>query len=77
LIVESKGGTYRFPSVGSRDALCSFIGHTVRRISIEAGERIALIFDSGQIEIPLDSANRINGDAVEFWIKKGSPPFDF
>jgi hypothetical protein len=75
-IVETGGSRYRFPLAGSRDALCSFIGHTLRRISIEEGESIVLTFDSGVIEIPLDSASRVNGDAVEFWAKKGSPPLD-
>src|SRR5690242_12512985 len=63
---ETGGSSYRFPAAGSRDALCSFIGHTLRRISIEPEKRIVLAFDSGVVEIPLDSPSRINGDAVEF-----------
>jgi hypothetical protein len=76
-IADTKDRTYRFPTVGSREALCSFIGHAVRGVSVAAGERIVLTFDGGRIEIPLDSANRINGDAVEFWARKGTPPLDF
>jgi hypothetical protein len=76
-IAELLGSRCRFPASGSRDALCSFIGHTVRRIVIDGGERIVLEFDNGTIQIPLDAASRVNGDAVEFWAKKGSPPLDF
>src|SRR5580658_6669184 len=65
-IAQTLENRHRFPEAGSRDALCSFIGHTVVAILLKPEERIVLSFDNGVIEMLLDADNRFEGDAVEF-----------
>lgn len=75
-IAETPAGTLRFPAPGLRDALCSFIGHVVEKVTVDKGQRIVLTFDNGQIEIPLDAASR-RYEAVEFFSHYGAPPWDY
>ncbi len=76
-IAKSATGEYRFPEIGSRDALCSFIGHTLIGITVHPNDHIAMLLDNGMIKILLDSASRFNGDAAEFWPEKGKPMIDY
>jgi hypothetical protein len=76
-IAEIDGRKYRFPESGSRDVLCSFIGHTLIGVLVKPDERIVLTFGNGVVEILLDAANRLNGDAAEFWPEKGKPMIDY
>jgi hypothetical protein len=76
-IAKTAREEYRFPEAGSRDALCSFIGHVLTQVVSKPNDRIILFFDNGTIEILLDAANRVNGDAAEFWPSKGKAMIDY
>lgn len=57
-VVRTGAGDFRFPSPGSRDALCGLINGVVERV--QAGDdAIELHMDSGQtLVLPLDQASR-------------------
>jgi hypothetical protein len=66
-----------FPSAGSRDTLCAFIGRKLQEITLEENREIRLAFEIGAIVIPLDGQNRKFGDAAEFLPSIGEPIQDF
>ena len=76
-IIEIGVSKNKFPELGSRDALCSFIGHAVQDVSVEEGKRIVLTFYPGRIEIPLDINSRVLGDAAEFMSGRDQAILDY
>jgi hypothetical protein len=75
--IETAEGKVRFPAIGSRDSLCSFIGQIVKNVDIQRDVCIVIAFENGRIEIPLDAPHRVLGDAAEYWPKGGGPPTDY
>ena len=65
-IAEIAGNRHRFPESGSRDAICSFIGHDVVRVIEIPNQRLVLSFEMGTIEIPLDPVSQVHGDDFDF-----------
>lgn len=59
--------TYRFPGGGSRDALCSLIGHPLSQVTVRDGRALELAFEKGEIvTIPLGEADRRGPEAAHF-----------
>jgi YD repeat-containing protein len=55
-----------FPTLGSRDVLCSFIGHAVISVVFEEDVSIRLQFDCGIISVPLGVASQRFGESALF-----------
>jgi hypothetical protein len=55
-----------FPTLGSRDVLCSFIGHAVISVVFEEDVSIRLQFDCGIISVPLSVASQRFGESALF-----------
>lgn len=54
--------TYRFPTAGSRDALCLVIGSTVESQSLVEGQHFEFTTDNGvRVRIPLDRERKGSG----------------
>ena len=65
--VEIAGEQWRFPAVGSRDALCSLIGAEVESVGVEEGLRIELRTKEGHVlTIPLDEVSMTGPEAAHF-----------
>lgn len=66
-IVEHGGVRVKFPSPGSRDALCALIGTEVESVTLQEGDRIELRTNRGHtLAIPLDSSSRVGPEAAHF-----------
>jgi len=65
-IARIGGREWRFPEAESRDRLCSYIGRHLTEITVVDQVAITLRFESDEIVIPLDDANRRFGDAATF-----------
>lgn len=61
------GIQYTFPDAGSRDALCSLIGHTVEALTVEEDVNIGVTFSGGaRVDIPLAPEARSSPEAAHF-----------
>jgi hypothetical protein len=66
-VLSDRNLEIRFPSLGSRDALCGLIGQTVSKVIVLKGEAITLQFERGaSLRVPLDKASRMGPEAAHF-----------
>jgi hypothetical protein len=67
--IKIRETVFQFPETGSRDALCSVIGSTIGKISLQAGLSCDLeVSDGSRITIPLDSEHQKSGESMMFCI---------
>ena len=67
--VNIGGQIVAFPSVGSRDVLCSLIGKRVEKLVIDEEQKIEIVFsDLSILVIPLDPISRNGDEAAHFVI---------
>jgi hypothetical protein len=72
--LKNTEGEYKYPQVGSRDALCSLIGRTVVSINILGGERVELYFSGGEaLSIPLSSEDQEIIEAMHYVSGQNQP----
>jgi hypothetical protein len=72
--VSVTGRTYRFPETGSRDALCSVTGSTVRELDLQEGRALRLTMDAGyEVTIPLDVMSLRGPEAMHFVPRVSGP----
>lgn len=65
--VSIAGVNHTFPGIGSRDALCSLIGQTLKAVTLDAGVAARLQFaNGGVVTIPLDESSRVGPEAMHF-----------
>ena len=65
--VQIAGKQWRFPAIGSRDALCFLIGAEVESVYVEEGSYIELRTKEGHVlTIPLDRASMTGPEAAHF-----------
>jgi hypothetical protein len=65
--IETAKGKFIFPREGSRDALCSLIGKTVKSIDVNDGVSAELVFETGEkLSIPLDLESQIRPEAMHW-----------
>ncbi|MEP6507229.1 MAG: hypothetical protein ABJC63_03315 [Gemmatimonadales bacterium] len=56
-LVTAGSKRFRYPEPGARDALCALIGSRVEKVSLSAGDRAEMRFDTGwELSIPRSSA---------------------
>lgn len=56
-----------FPDNGSRDALCSLIGESIRRLALVDEEELEIEFSSNsKLIVPLNPARRYGAEAMHF-----------
>lgn len=68
------GRRYKFPENGSRDALCTIIGSTVRRIELEDDQALQITTSNDrQVIIGLNSESRSGPEAMHFVPEQGGP----
>ena len=66
-VVEFRGVRTKFPSPGSRDALCSLIEQEVESVEDREGVHLRLAFRSGHVLfVPLDDGSYIGPEAATF-----------
>jgi hypothetical protein len=74
--LTSGGVTWTFPEQGSRDAFCRLIGHSVRRVDVEDGQKIEVVFtDGATLLIPLD-ASALSGPEGAHFVPGENQPID-
>ena len=67
-------GYYRFPELGSRDALCKLIGSTVVAVTIEEGKSMNLQTSEGTIlSVQLADGSRWGSETMHFVPKPNGP----
>jgi len=65
-IVRTPKGTFQFPFQGSRDELCSLIGHVVRDIVLRDGHSLEISFSSNTLTVPLDPKSYLGSEALHW-----------
>ena len=70
-------GVTVFPEKGSRDALCSFIGHDVVAVEVVEDVHLVLCFDIGRIDISIGQSSGISPEAAEFISRDNRPTIVF
>ena len=71
IIISLQDVDYKFPDIGSRDAICYYIGKPIRGVELREREYLALFFTEGFIKILLNAPSRNFGDGVEFFSERG------
>ncbi len=69
--VESNGTSTRFPTPGSRDALCSLIGQVVETVTETENVSVRVLFRNGSaFVVPLDPDSYEGPEAMHFQIER-------